>query len=149
MDDFLEKFVQSYEIFTATTNSVCYLIFAVAVFLLSRRIGILSDGTKVAFARPSLLLLCIFLCAVTFVFNFLIHGTIARFFADMYLDRCGCEVPDVVSLGASDTLAVICFQRVREETLSWLGFVSFGSTILAIGTMVIWSVLQICPRKES
>ena len=150
MSPFLAEYIESYDAFVSAINSVSYLIFGACVFLISRKFGIVQDGPGVRFSHTPLLVVAMVGCFMTFIVNFFIQGSIARFFSETYLrevpthiefrtcryggPECGRESP------------AQCFQRLREDSLRYLGMASIAGVVLSLSFFGAWFLVTALRR---
>ena len=97
MNDFLMRYIDTYDVFTGSINASCYFLFGVMVFLEKENIlGITSNDSGRKLAHPCLFIACSAFCLAAFVSNFYIHTKIAGFFSAMYqqeskIEGCGLQ----------------------------------------------------------
>lgn len=136
MDYYLMKFIESYEVVISSTNGVCSLIFGASVFLMSRKIGIVLDGSVVVFSYSWMLITAMILCSITFVLNFLIEGTIANFFSEMYQGKYD---KNCAGFSPKDYFQTC----VREKRLSYLSSGSLFSCFFSLCFMIGWCGIHV------
>lgn len=139
VDEFLTRYIDSYETFVDSMQGVSTLMFAAVIYLMSRKIGIVQDGRILNFSHPWLLIFCGFSCVVTFASNFLIHGAIADFFSVMYQG----EIDDNCEYETSIESHMEYFHEcIRRERLRYLAIISLISCLLSILSMSAWLCVQ-------
>ena len=141
MDEFLARYIDSYETFIDSINGVSTLVFAAYIYLMSRKIGIVHDG-YIHFSHSWLLMICGIFCAVTFISNFLIHGTIANFFSEIYQGKLNenCKY--------DGSHAGYFHECIRRAKLRFFGMISFISCLLSILSISIWSCVYLMERRN-
>ena len=152
-NDFLMRFIDSYDVFIYSTNGVCSFLFGAIVFLLSKTLGVTQYDTAGNNPPPRpfgrwvgiWMILCVISIVATFASNFLIQGAIAGFFSDMYqqgMSHTSTTETDckLESLDSPPNYFHIC---VRESKLKTLGKISLMSCFFAIFFMVVWLVMLI------
>lgn len=150
MNAFLENYVDSYELMSSNTNYVGLLIFAAVIFLLSRKLGIVQDA-KVEFTYDWLLVVSMLASIGVFLCNFLIHGTVASFFSNMYQKEISNMTDEIswICPTSKDKHYLVYFQCVREIRLIPLTVASVVCLAVSVSCLVGWLTLNMLRRKEN
>ena len=145
MNEFLMRFIDSYDVFVHSINGIASLMFGVSVYLLANAFGVKNDFIVEKFPSPWFLWICMIFCVITFASNFLIQGTIANFFSDLYkqdMDRQS-TTETVCESASPDTPLDYFHTCVRENGLSTLAVVSLLSSLVASLLITIWVLMAI------